>query len=100
MVEGGKAPVFIAVSERNFGVDAVADVKPVGVVLGGCKNDLGFGHISGVDVDPASRAVPCLMGEAFSIRVVLIFIEDKSPGSNKRSKKINFRKMPGPISSR
>lgn len=65
MVEGGKAPVFIAVPERYFGVDAVADIKPVGVVLSGCKNDLGLGHVSGVEVDPASRAVPCLKGEAF-----------------------------------
>ncbi len=65
MVKGDKAPVFIAVPERYFGIDAVADIKPVGVVLGGCKYDLGFGHISRVEVDPASRAVSRLKGEAF-----------------------------------
>ena len=65
MVKGGKAPVFITVPERYFGVDAIADIKPVGVVLGGCKYDLGFGHISRVEVDPSSCAVPCLKGEAF-----------------------------------
>lgn len=58
MIERGKAPIFIAVPERDFCIDALADIKPVRVVFGSCKHDLCFGHISGVEVNPASLAVP------------------------------------------
>ena len=58
MIGGGKAPVFIAIPERHFSIDAFADVKSVRIVFGCCKHNLGFGHVSGVEVDPASRTVP------------------------------------------
>jgi hypothetical protein len=65
MLERGKAPVFVGVPERYFGIDAIAYIEPVRVVFGCRKHDLGFGNISGVKVDPASHAAPCLNGEAF-----------------------------------